>query len=240
MLIAVPSICLANAAIPGPLMHFGAMNTGVGIWWLVLSIFTCTLLEGIIFHVARVFKRPYVCSLALNGLSLIAGVPLAFVGAALGDFMIIATALSIVTEVAAGVAWRSQRKLNGGTSSARRTVLSVLGGNVLSNVVLILLLVWMSHLYPPRWVYERECMQNIRALQKAELEYQMATNPTNGAPIIQEALLPYLPDNEWPVCPFKGIYHIGAVGQEPTCTHRPGDKPIRNRREPNKMPGLVP
>ena len=69
-LAAFPTACLANATIPGPLMHFGAMNTGLGIWWPVLSMLTCTILEGTLLHATHVFKRPYLASAQLNGLSL--------------------------------------------------------------------------------------------------------------------------------------------------------------------------
>lgn len=214
-------------------MYFGATNTGVGIWWLVLSMLICTILEGFVFHSTRVFRRPYMASMALNGLSMVVGVPLTFVGA-LVDFMITATALTILVEVVAAVAWSSQRTINGAVSSTRRTILSVVGGNILSNAALFLLLGVMFDRYPPRYVYEIQCQRNLNVLQSAELEYEAATGTTNGSPITQNTLLPYLPGGIWPDCPFHGTYQLGRVGDKPTCTHDRHDKPVRTQRMPNK------
>ena len=155
------------------------------------------------------------------------------------DFVFTAAALTIVVEALAAIAMRRQRTVNGVTTSTGRTVTAVLGGNVLSSVALLFLLVWMLHLYPPRHVYETECRGNVGMLREAALQYQMASDAADGAPLTREALLPYLPDKKWPTCPFNGTYRIDRAGQKPECSHGPSDKPVRDRKDPDKMPGRV-
>jgi hypothetical protein len=155
-------MCLANAACPGPLMYFGAMNTGAGVWWIVISMLACTLIEGALYQVTHIFRRPYLASIILNSVSLLAGIPLAFVGA-LFDFMLTATVLSIIAEIVVAVGMTRMRTINGVMTSARRTASIVLCANILSNIVLLFLLAWMTDRYPSQWEQERELRRQHRS-----------------------------------------------------------------------------
>lgn len=228
----LPSVCHANAAAPGPLMYYGALNTGAGLWWLVISMVTCVLVEGLLFQVAHVFRRPYLVSLLLNTVSLVAGIPLAFVGAIV-DFMITATALTIVTETLVAVGMRSMRTINGVVTSGSRTVLAVLGANTLSNVLLFFLLVWMSREYPPRWVFEKECSENIHALKHACYEYITDHEGSNNSSATTSAVLQYLQQKRMPLCPFGGHYTVDIISTNATCSHTSRNK-VKQANDPDR------
>ena len=227
----IPANCLANSACPGPLMYFGAMNTGVGVWWIVMSMLTCTLIEGALYQVMHIFRRPYLVSIILNTVSLLVGIPLTFVGA-LVDFMLTATVLSIIAETLVAGGMVNMRTVKGVVTSNGRTTGIVLCANVLSNIVLVFLLAWMTHLYPPRWTYERECRRNTWQLREAALTYAHDNSWTNRAPISPDALLQYLPNKHMPLCPFGGTYTV-YVDERITCSHSFSDKPKRHNIKPN-------
>ncbi|HTY86644.1 MAG TPA: hypothetical protein VMB80_04200 [Candidatus Acidoferrum sp.] len=62
------------------------------------------------------------------------------------------------------------------------------------------------------------CINNLREIDAAKQQWALENNrPANAVPTAQ-ALLPYLPDGLFPVCPAGGIYAINAVGVPPTCS----------------------
>lgn len=223
----VPIICCANSAVPGPLIYFGVWNTGLGIKWLILSMATCTLMEGILYHIAHSFSRPYYASLLLNLASVAAGIPCAFAGA-IWDFMIVATLLTIAVECLCALKMGKLRIVKGAKRSNEHTVASTVIANLLSNVVLFFLLIWMSHLYPPYWVFLRECRDNERTIRVAVHQYEEAHEGVTNLTITADNILPYLTDHKIPSCPFGGTYNVlSSVTNFHFCTHGRRDKPLK-------------
>ncbi len=62
------------------------------------------------------------------------------------------------------------------------------------------------------------CILNLREVDAAKQEWALENNKTTGAVPTAQDLLPYLPDNLFPVCPAGGAYTINAVGVLPTCS----------------------
>jgi septal ring factor EnvC (AmiA/AmiB activator) len=62
------------------------------------------------------------------------------------------------------------------------------------------------------------CILNLREVDAAKQEWALENNKAAGAVPAAQDLLPYLPDNLFPVCPAGGVYSINAVGVPPTCS----------------------
>jgi len=66
------------------------------------------------------------------------------------------------------------------------------------------------------------CINNLRQIDAAANQFALEHSLTNGAQIIfPNDLTPYIKLNsagKIPSCPMGGIYHIGKVGESPTCT----------------------
>ncbi len=62
------------------------------------------------------------------------------------------------------------------------------------------------------------CINNLREVDAAKQEWALENNRTASAVPTAQDLLPYLPDNLFPVCPAGGIYTINAAGVPPTCS----------------------
>jgi hypothetical protein len=218
-------------------------NTGFGFKWLVLSMVTCTVMEGILFHLCRSFSRPYYASLLLNLASVAAGIPCAMAGAIISDvllgsadFMIVATLLTIGVECFCALKMSNLRVVNGVKRSNTHTITSTIIANLLSNVALFFLLIWMSHLYPPYWVFLRECRENERQIRQAAHHYVEEHNGETNVTITVATLLSYLPDHKMPLCPFGGTYNVQSslTNYHQFCTHGRRDKPLRWRNNSMK------
>ncbi|MFZ0829118.1 MAG: hypothetical protein WAO02_17020 [Verrucomicrobiia bacterium] len=62
------------------------------------------------------------------------------------------------------------------------------------------------------------CISNLRQIDAAKQEWALENNKTTGAVPAAQDLLPYFPDNLFPICPAGGTYAINAVGMPPTCS----------------------
>ena len=62
------------------------------------------------------------------------------------------------------------------------------------------------------------CINNLRELDAAKQQWALENEKTAGAVPTAQDLMPYLPDNLFPVCPSGGVYSINALGVLPTCT----------------------
>ena len=77
------------------------------------------------------------------------------------------------------------------------------------------------------WLHDRRMVEshshaitNYRFIDAAKEQWAMATGATNGTPVTQEDLSPYLKGGmhleNW--CMEEGTITIGAIGAEPSCT----------------------
>jgi hypothetical protein len=62
------------------------------------------------------------------------------------------------------------------------------------------------------------CISNLRFIDAAKNEWATAHNATNGDTVTANQLTNYLPHAIMPECPSGGIYKIGKIGQNPTCS----------------------
>jgi hypothetical protein len=66
------------------------------------------------------------------------------------------------------------------------------------------------------------CINNLRQIDAAANQFALEHHLTNGSPInFPDDLTPYIKLNsagKIPGCPAGGIYHLGKVGENPTCT----------------------
>ena len=62
------------------------------------------------------------------------------------------------------------------------------------------------------------CINNLREIDAAKQQWALENEKTAGAIPTAQDLLPYLPDNLFPVCPAGGVYSINAAGVPPTCS----------------------
>jgi hypothetical protein len=66
------------------------------------------------------------------------------------------------------------------------------------------------------------CVNNLRQIDAAANQFALEHSLTNGSPIsFPDDLTPYIKLNsagKIPACPQGGIYHIGKVGETPTCS----------------------
>jgi hypothetical protein len=73
---------------------------------------------------------------------------------------------------------------------------------------------------------QNACINNLRQIDAAKNEWALENNKTNGAPVTEADIKPYIklrPNEDFLKCPAGGIYTIGAVGEIPTCSV-PGHK----------------
>ena len=63
---------------------------------------------------------------------------------------------------------------------------------------------------------QNACINNLRQLDAAKQQWALENNKKAGDEPTKENLLPYL--RGWPNCPQGGEYHIGTVGENPTCS----------------------
>ena len=66
------------------------------------------------------------------------------------------------------------------------------------------------------------CINNLRQIDAAANQFALENHKTNGEPVnFPNDLTPYIKLNregKIPPCPSSGIYHVGRVGKNPTCS----------------------
>lgn len=62
------------------------------------------------------------------------------------------------------------------------------------------------------------CCANLREINQDKEQFAMANSLQDGTPVSSASLMPYLKDKSFPSCPSGGLYTIGAVGEDPTCS----------------------
>ena len=65
------------------------------------------------------------------------------------------------------------------------------------------------------------CINNLRQIDGAKNEWALENNKTNGTPVTEADIKPYLKldiAGNLPKCPAGGTYTIGPVGEPPTCS----------------------
>jgi competence protein ComGC len=62
------------------------------------------------------------------------------------------------------------------------------------------------------------CINNLRQIDAAKTQWALEHSKTSDDTPTVNDLTPYFKDHQMPVCPEGGIYTIGKVGNEPTCT----------------------
>ena len=63
-----------------------------------------------------------------------------------------------------------------------------------------------------------QCLQNLRQIDAAKQSWAVDNSKdATDVPTVQD-LLPYLKGNVLPVCPAGGIYRIGAMNEQPSCS----------------------
>ena len=65
---------------------------------------------------------------------------------------------------------------------------------------------------------QNPCINNLRQIEGAKNELALETGKTNGAVVEVNQLTNYLYRGVMPKCPQGGIYTIGKVGENPTCS----------------------
>jgi len=89
--------------------------------------------------------------------------------------------------------------------------------------LVILALIAIPNFVEPRHHYSSNaCVNNLRQIDAAAKQFALEHHLTNGTPInFPSDLTPYIKLNQAgqiPPCPSGGIYHIGKVGEIPTCS----------------------
>lgn len=82
----------------------------------------------------------------------------------------------------------------------------------------------------PQWFNAREnsrqktCLENLRQIDNAKEIWATENNASDGSSVQQSDLAPaYI--KEFPSCPTSGVYTIGVVGVDATCSYQSGNWP---------------
>ncbi|HEY5297865.1 MAG TPA: prepilin-type N-terminal cleavage/methylation domain-containing protein [Verrucomicrobiae bacterium] len=65
------------------------------------------------------------------------------------------------------------------------------------------------------------CINNLRQIDAAKNEWALEQGQTTGTSVTDNDISPYIKmnaNNSVPGCPAGGIYTVGTVGNNPTCT----------------------
>ena len=62
------------------------------------------------------------------------------------------------------------------------------------------------------------CINNLRQIDAAKMQWALENSKTNGTIVTLDDLKPYFKNGIPPACPAGGTYHLGAVGENPTCS----------------------
>lgn len=99
-------------------------------------------------------------------------------------------------------------------------------------MIVVLILGILALIAIPGWMNARDssrqktCLSNLRAIADAKEEWAMDTRQPDGGPCTQNDIWPtYIKGTQFPSCPTAGVYTIGNVGQDPTCSYQAGNWP---------------
>jgi hypothetical protein len=139
----------ANTGIPGYVMMQGIFHSADPVRWTIVAMLVCISIEGFIYLYFRLFRHPFVASVASNVASLIAGYPVSSMTARFMDsagiydgvlmgvfFLLVPTMLSILIE---GVIIKPFCQ-----QAPRRFWMIVIGANVLTNAIMFTYIVMHS------------------------------------------------------------------------------------------------
>jgi hypothetical protein len=126
----------------------------------------------------------------------------------------------------------SRIKRSGGALDGQGMALAGLITNYVSIGLSVFLLPMLLAIAIPNFVKARNvsmqnaCINNLRQIDGAKNEWALENNKTNGTPVTEADIKPYLKlgaGGNFPKCPAGGTYTIGPVGSVPTCSV-PGHK----------------
>ena len=139
-------------------------------------------------------------------------------------FLTAAVVTGLLSVILAAVVMRQQ----GGTSTCRSRSFygGIFGGvGLLLAVVVCITLPWRP---APSVGALSICQNNLRSIDSAKGQVALSLGLTNGDPIAEDDLLPYLKSGKMPSCPHRGIYTTGTVGTKPRCNeHGQLSRPFR-------------
>jgi hypothetical protein len=121
----------------------------------------------------------------------------------------------------------SRIKRSGGALDGQGMALAGLITNYVSVGLSVFLLPMMLAIAIPNFVKARQtsqmnaCINNLRQIDGAKNEWALENNKTNGTPVTEADIKPYIKldaSGNFPKCPAGGTYTIGPVGEPPTCS----------------------
>jgi prepilin-type N-terminal cleavage/methylation domain-containing protein len=98
------------------------------------------------------------------------------------------------------------------------------GFTLLEIMIVITIISILLGIAIPNFMNSREktkassCCANLREINQAKEQFAMANSMRDGMPISSGNLMPYLKESVFPTCPSGGIYMVGLVGDDPTCS----------------------
>lgn len=66
--------------------------------------------------------------------------------------------------------------------------------------------------------FAQVCINNLRMLEAVKAQWAEKNQARAGDVLTEQNLLPLIPDRRMLKCPLGGIYHLGNVGETPTCS----------------------
>lgn len=136
----------ANSAVPGPIILFAGTLTVAPLQWIAATMFMCIGVEAAIYRYVGLFRRPILASIVANAVSLVLGFPLAILGAVDPTWVILPTAVSIISE---GIVLDFLPGSIGLTSETQKLKSKfwrvVIFANVATNVLMMLYLLLAAH-----------------------------------------------------------------------------------------------
>jgi hypothetical protein len=121
----------------------------------------------------------------------------------------------------------SKIKHSGGALTGQGMAIAGLVTGYLGIAWAILFIPLMLAIAIPNFVKARDismqnaCINNLRQIDGAKNEWALENNKTNGTPVTEADIKPYIKlgaSGNLPKCPAGGTYTIGPVGEPPTCS----------------------
>jgi general secretion pathway protein G len=121
----------------------------------------------------------------------------------------------------------SRIKYSGGRISGQGLAIGGLVTGYLGIAWAIIFIPMMMAIAIPNFVKARAtsqanaCINNLRQIDAAKNEWALENNKTNGTPVTEADIKPYIKldaSGNFLKCPAGGIYTIGSVGQPPVCS----------------------